>query len=278
MKLTYYGTAAAEGWPAMYCRCESCRVSAEHGGKSIRSRSQALVNDDLLVDFPADTFMHMTYGGLDLDRVTDVIVTHSHEDHFYPEDLANRQSCYTLHRAPHTLIVYGNDAVCAGYDRIAAVPGNGELPEVVSMREIFEYQPLKLAHYTVYPMLADHNPREKCYIYIIRDERDGKTLLYAHDTGYLREDCWTFMQGFRFDLVSLDCTHGKEDANRNHMGMTGCADVKARMLRMGLADEKTVFVVNHFSHNCRYLCHEEIEEAAAQHGMLAAYDGMAVSV
>ena len=34
MKLQYLGTAAAEGWPALFCQCESCRVSAEKGGKS----------------------------------------------------------------------------------------------------------------------------------------------------------------------------------------------------------------------------------------------------
>lgn len=202
MKMTWLGTAAAEGWPAMFCRCPSCTESAKHGGKSIRSRSQSLVNDDLLIDFPADTYLHMMHGGLNLDAVTDVIITHAHEDHFYPEDLANRQSGYTRFRAPHAFNVYGNDAVCAAYERVASVIGNDEMPQVVPMHEIFEYQPLRLAHYTVYPMLADHNPREKCYIYIIRDERDGKTLLYAHDTGYLKEECWSFMKAFRFVCVS----------------------------------------------------------------------------
>ena len=166
MKMTWLGTAAAEGWPAMFCRCPSCTESAKHGGRSIRSRSQSLVNDDLLIDFPADTYLHMLHGGLNLDAVTDVIITHAHEDHFYPEDLANRQSGYTRFRAPHAFNVYGNDAVCAAYERVASVIGNDEMPQVVPMHEIFEYQPLRLAHYTVYPMLADHNPPgEMLYLY-----------------------------------------------------------------------------------------------------------------
>lgn len=131
MKMTWLGTAAAEGWPAMFCRCPSCTESAKHGGKSIRSRSQSLVNDDLLIDFPADTYLHMMHGGLNLDAVTDVIITHAHEDHFYPEDLANRQSGYTRFRAPHAFNVYGNDAVCAAYERVASVIGNDEMPQVV---------------------------------------------------------------------------------------------------------------------------------------------------
>ena len=58
MKMTWLGTAAAEGWPALFCRCASCTESKKHGGKSIRSRSQSLVNGDLLIDFPADTYLH----------------------------------------------------------------------------------------------------------------------------------------------------------------------------------------------------------------------------
>ena len=278
MKLTYYGTAAAEGWPALFCQCESCRVSAEKGGKSIRTRSQALVNDDLLIDFPADTLMHTLVNGLDLNRVKDVLITHSHEDHFYPDDIACRQSGYTKFRAPHTLPVYGSDGVAKKYDQVAAVGWNTEMRDITPMVELTEYQPLELENYTVWPMLADHNPYEKCFIYVIRDKRDGKTLLYAHDTGYLREDNWEFMKDFHFDLVSLDCTFGKLYETRGHMGIDTCAQVKDDMIAKGLADEKTVFIVNHYSHNCKYLCHEEIEADAARFGMLASYDGMAVEV
>ena len=55
MKFQYLGTAAAEGWPAVFCRCEACEEAARRGGKNIRTRSQALVNDDLLLDLPPDT-------------------------------------------------------------------------------------------------------------------------------------------------------------------------------------------------------------------------------
>ena len=51
MRLTYLGTAAAEGFPAIFCNCEYCNEARRLGGKNIRTRSQALVNDDLLIDF-----------------------------------------------------------------------------------------------------------------------------------------------------------------------------------------------------------------------------------
>lgn len=277
MRLTYYGTAAAEGWPALYCNCDSCITARKLKGKDIRTRCQALVNDDLLIDFPPDTYLHVLNYGLDLDKVKDIIVTHSHEDHFYVEDLANRQSGYCPVRAPHVMNLYGNDAVKAEYDACHRIPYNESLPTVVKMTEVFEYQPHKIGNYTVYPMLADHNTREKCYIYLIVDG-EGKTLLYAHDTGYFREDCWEFLKKFKLDLVSLDCNHGKENAERNHMGLECCAKVKERLINEGYTKETTQFVVHHFSHNCKFLCHDEIVQAASKYGFLVSYDTMGIEI
>ena len=45
MKLKYLGTAAAEGVPALFCTCEVCRKSMELGGKNIRTRSQAIIDN-----------------------------------------------------------------------------------------------------------------------------------------------------------------------------------------------------------------------------------------
>mgnify|MGYP003538011910 CR=1 FL=1 len=69
MKLQYLGTAAAEGIPAIFCDCENCRKSREAGGKNIRTRSQALIDDELLIDFPADTYMHFLNFEMPLTKI-----------------------------------------------------------------------------------------------------------------------------------------------------------------------------------------------------------------
>ena len=58
MKIQYLGTAAAEGYPALFCECENCTKAKQLGGKNIRSRSQALIDDKLLIDYNADTNLH----------------------------------------------------------------------------------------------------------------------------------------------------------------------------------------------------------------------------
>ena len=55
MKIQILGTAAAEGWPALFCNCEACRRAREKGGKNIRTRAGTLIDDQLLIDFSADT-------------------------------------------------------------------------------------------------------------------------------------------------------------------------------------------------------------------------------
>ena len=90
MKVTLFGTAAAEGFPAMFCECDNCKRAREQGGRNIRTRSEALVDDSLLIDFGPDLLTHTLYSGLSLIPVTDVIITHSHEDHLLASNIWSR--------------------------------------------------------------------------------------------------------------------------------------------------------------------------------------------
>ena len=87
MKIKYLGTAAYEGIPSLFCECETCKKARAFKGKNIRTRSQALINDDLLIDFPPDTLVHANTYGIDFQRIHHCLITHSHSDHFYPEDI-----------------------------------------------------------------------------------------------------------------------------------------------------------------------------------------------
>ena len=52
MKILYMGTAAAEGWPALFCSCPICTHARKMGGHNLRTRTQALLDGSLLIDFP----------------------------------------------------------------------------------------------------------------------------------------------------------------------------------------------------------------------------------
>lgn len=272
MKFTYLGTAAAEGWPALYCNCEGCKTARINKGKDIRTRSQALINDDLLIEFCPDTYLHVLNYGLDLDKVKNIIVTHSHDDHLSPQDLLYRTKGFCNTRAEHIIGIYGNDMVMEKITYVANYNHNLDgLLTSVSLNEIKEYTENQIGEYLVYPMCANHKQGENCFIYIIKD-KEGKTVLYAHDTGYFPEATWEFIKGFKLDMVSLDCNHGKDPAINNHMGMECCGTVKQRLIEMGVTNENCKFLVNHFSHNCLYTSHEEIVQAAKAYGFDVSFD------
>lgn len=83
MEIQYLGTAAAEGLPALFCDCETCRKARVAGGKEVRTRTQAVVDRRVLIDFPPDTYAHALSYSLKLGQIQHLLITHSHMDHFF---------------------------------------------------------------------------------------------------------------------------------------------------------------------------------------------------
>ena len=275
MKIKYYGTAAAEGWPGLFCVCPFCQEAKRRGGKNIRTRSQSAIDDRLLIDFPPDTYLHMLFYGLDLPKYKSCIITHAHEDHLYPQDLGMRAHGYASELIPEKFSVYAPDSAIAW---IEALPDWAKDRERLEWQEIMEYTTCEIEGYKVTPMLARHGKYEKppikCYIYTI--EKDGERILYGNDTGWFPDETWEYIRGKRYDLVSLDCTMLARKEGTNHMGVEDVLKTQKKLIEIGCADENTVWVINHFSHNGGVL-HEELEERMKPHGFIVAYDGLEVS-
>lgn len=272
MKITYYGTAAGEAWPGVFCDCDLCRKARELGGKNIRTRSQALINDDLLIDLPPDNYLHTLYYGLDLQKVKTLIFTHSHSDHCYAADLELLREPFS-HTYPGQLQVFGNEAVEKKVHEAAGSSGSEKLR--FRFHRLMPNESLQQGNYTITALRATHAKNETCLFYHI--SQGSKSILYAHDTGAFTEENLETMSRLvhPFSLVSLDCTMQKDRDGKNHMGLDDDAEQKEILIRRGLADAGTIFVVNHFSHNGGWL-HEEITARAAACGMRASYDGMEI--
>ena len=274
MKLTYYGTAAAEGWPGLFCRCFWCQEAKRRGGNNIRTRSQASIDDKLLIDFPPDTYLHMLYYGLDLPNYRHCIITHAHEDHLYERDLATRIHGYADDVLPGPLTLYGPDSVI---DALNALPEWAKDHERLGWEELHEYQPLMIEDYTITPLIAAHgqygtHPRIKCYIYDIK--KDEVRLLYGNDTAYFPERTWDYIRGRYYHLVSLDCTMLNR-TSKNHMGIQDVLRVQDRLFKIGCADERTKWVITHFSHHGGIL-HEELVRQMSEYHIYVAYDGFTI--
>ena len=268
MNITYLGTAAAEGFPALFCNCEYCNEARRLGGKNIRTRSQALINEDLLIDFPADTYAHFLSNGIEGDGIAYLLMTHAHSDHFYPNDLFLRSGAFAHGMRVPTLQIFCPRTV---YDRLANAPKGTE----VTLLEA--YQTYEIGAYRVTPLPARHMPGAEAFIYIVKG---NKTLLYAHDTGYFYEEVFDFIEkaGTVFDMVSLDCTNVDIPISDegSHMGFPNIKRVLERLSVMGAITPSTVKYVNHFSHNGNPI-HHVLEERAGEYGCHVSYDGCRVT-
>ncbi len=277
MKFQYLGTAAAEGIPAFVCNCENCIRSREIGGRALRTRSQAIVDGKLLIDFPADTMAHIHAQRIDLLKVSDCIVTHNHYDHLHPVDLANFKPGFSHLPEGWHMNIYGSDKVGESIEPQL----NDKLRElnILSFEEVKAFEPKKIGEYTVTPLKAIHDPKSGPLFYQISDGE--KTILYANDTNYFDDSVWEYWEKTKpyFNMVSLDCTNAcKPLTYIGHMSFAENVKVRARMLEMGVADENTTFVCHHFSHNGYNVVYDEFVPIAAKEGFLVSYDGMILHI
>lgn len=278
MKLTYLGTAAAEGWPATFCTCQVCRDARRLGGKNIRTRSQALVNEDLLLDLCPDTYAHTLHQGKDLSAAKYLLVTHHHTDHFYPAELLIRGGGYAHNMVSQTLDIYCNTHVRDYFYKAAGHELEPEIEAGLFFHILRPFETVQVGPYRVTPLPARHmRPEDDAFFYLI--EEGEKSLLYAHDTGRFYPEVFDFLAERRkpLTLVSLDCTSGplENGPQGGHMGVPDNIVVKQTLLSLGAADENTTFILNHFSHNGGML-YDELKELARNHGMTPTFDGMEV--
>ena len=270
MKIKYLGTAAYEGVPSLFCNCPACKKAKMLGGRNLRSRSQALINGELLLDFGPDTVWHFLKYGFDWENICGCLITHSHSDHLYPEDIRMAAEYYTHeHR---TVRFY---SARSGYDKIKEVADKAG--EGVEVTLIEAGKRFTVGKYDVLPMWANHSAGTSPVIYSIGC--GDKKMLYAHDTGIFPERTWELLKREgRYDLLSLDCTGCLGlggDWVDEHMSFGTVLKTVKRLREEGLADDKTVIVINHFSHNYGQVYDEMLEEAE-RHGITVSYDGLEI--
>ncbi len=270
MNIKYLGTCAAEGFPALFCTCENCKNARAFGGKNIRSRSQAIIDGELLIDFPADSYSHFSAFGIDLSKINNCLITHIHGDHLYPKDFSYIKKGYSAPDKDYIMNIYGSPDIVPQLEKIVA-NSNSHL----TINVIEPYIKTVIGNFTVTALKALHGTANP-YIYII--EKDKKRILYAHDTDYFTDETWDYIETNKlyFDLVSLDCTEGNvEELNyHGHMCLGRNKKLKDRMIKNKLADQNTKFILNHFSHNGKDSAYDIFKPIAEKDNFIVSFDGL----
>ena len=295
MNLQFLGTAAAEGYPAIFCNCTNCNQARALGGRNMRYRSALLVNDDLLIDFGPDLMAAAQRFGRNLSRVTTTLVTHAHPDHFLLENAQMRRETFTAHVAVPTLHLFGPKEVIEAFPRPAELPAPSALPEISTWSKpaqepgntielaalrmrvtgVHAFERWQAGTYRCQAFRAHHAVGAlEALFYSIDDGQ--KAFLYASDTGPFPEDTWQALAGQAFDAIIMEETMGSGAYNQ-HMGFEDFFQHVTRMREMSLLRPGGRLIATHFSHTSNP-SHGELEAIFNPRGIEVAYDGLTLDL
>lgn len=272
MHIKLLGTASAEGWPGMFCPCDICRRSREVGGKNLRSRSSALIDGVLKIDFPPDTQHHVLTQNLDLTQIKYLLFTHGHDDHFAVRELQYMSWMFVPEPARTPL------QVLAPQDVIEEIQENLNLDILpLALHCLTPWETITFDDWAVTPIIAQHDPKRLCFNYLItRREADGttETLLYATDTGWYDPPTWAFLGRQKIDGMVLECTKGPvEGGYMAHLCIPEVVRMQSHLVKNGVMAPGAPVVTTHHSH-LGGLMHDELEAHLNPHGVQVGYDGM----
>ncbi len=280
--ITFLGTAAANAYPEAFCQCDNCDRARALGGPSLRKRSAALINDDLLIDLGPDIMTAALMHGRSLTRVRYCLQTHAHADHLDPSHFLSRSPEYGVVGAPR-LHFYASTAtvhVAAQLLERDCAPLGLLDPKVgerlnLEIHQIEALQSFTVGPYQVTAFPANHDPVVDPLLYSV--EGDGRNIFYGTDTATLPEETW---QAFhrckqRFDVVILDHTYGPDEPGSDHLSALQFIEHVARMREEGLLTDKGRAFATHIAHQGNPV-HPELADFAARHGYEVAYDGLTV--
>ena len=269
MRVRLLGTGAADGIPGWYSDTEVSRHARAVGGREIRSRSAALIDGHFKIDLPPDTAWQMTRDGLDARDWTGLVFTHSHNDHLAVDELQYGLFPFNSNEfLPFP--IYGNTTVCNLIrERYPHWP-----IETVETRSFEQFEHLGTR---VTPIRAHHGSGDED-THNLLFEREGRTVLYATDTGVWLEPTWEFLSGCKVDALVIECTEGLASTQyAGHIDVQELFLVVRRLREMGTLGMDATTWTTHHSHQGQ-VTHTQFEQLLQEEGIFAGYDGLEFDV
>jgi len=272
MKLLFLGTAAAEGYPGLFCDCTNCREARALGGRNLRMRSALLVNDDLLIDFGPDILASAQRFNRNLSRLSTGLITHAHEDHFHPINFFLRKPSFSGKQPIQHLSLFGPHEVAETLGK-----NTSDFSELqLEVHTVHAFDRWACNGYTFQAFHAHHAvDRFEALFYSIEDGV-GHAFLYATDTGPFPEDTWQALAGNSFDVIILEETMGYGKYTQ-HMGFEDFLAHVQRIGAEGMLRSGGRVIAHHMSHNNNPV-HEKVEAVLNPHGVEVAYDGLEIEI
>ncbi|HSV74466.1 MAG TPA: MBL fold metallo-hydrolase [Chthonomonadales bacterium] len=270
MRVKLLGTGAAEGLPGLFCCCSTCKEARRRGGKDLRSRCTALIDDVIKIDLPPDTLHHVLAQGLDMTQVRYLLITHSHDDHYAPLELQYASWMFAA-EPPPTIRILAPEHIGRKARQTLDLD---TLP--LAVETLLPWVAVRLERWVVTPVPAFHMEEDLCFNYIVED--DERSVLYATDTGWYPDETWDRLAGRHLSGLVVECTKGFEEGGyERHLSIPQVVAMRRQMIESGALAPDARVVTTHHSHMAGML-HADLERALTPHGIEVGYDGFVFCV
>lgn len=279
----FWGTSAAEGIPAPFCRCDVCDEARREGGVYQRMRSSFRLTDKIIIDLGADAVSQSARFG-DLSTLEHVLITHTHEDHFNPHMMMEAFWCRARGK---TLHYYFTDGAYDMAENLRSVPWmlKGKVPGwekegIVAFHRLEYGKRYAVDDMWVTPFSGNHkgNVGELSAMYLI-ELPDGWVLFYGLDSGPYFEETFDALKGKHVDIFISESTDGDypQEPSRQHLSAEGVREVTERLLSQGTLTKESVLYLTHINHSTSHgRMLKEVERLNFPIPTTVAYDGLKI--
>jgi len=264
---TFAGTGAAD-WP-IHNDSFYKNYSVQRRERVEQRKFSCACYRSLLIDCGLGTFGLLNEVRQELSALTDVVITHSHPDHFDAAELS--MLCEKL--APAKLTIWGAKEL------------QPQLPSCanLSYRQVECFVPFTTGKLRITALPSNHwvaDTDEQTVNYLIEDTQEDKTIFYGLDGAWLPIQSWRHLMHYKFDLFVLECTSGRDE-----MDMRAFIHNNTQMVRLlvgAIRHHKLLkptgqIYVSHIAYTL-HDSHEALQKELDVMGVKVAFDGLSIEI
>lgn len=282
--MQFLGTAAADVLPNPLCNCPLCRQARLHP-TSGRLRSMFLLDSENLIDCGPDLAAAFMRHGVNAADLKNIFLTHTHEDHFCPSNAGLLTMSRTHKETPVTLYLseMAYESVLRKYTLLSKEFPSTDCIEALDKGAVILHPvpigiPFSAGGYDVLAVNTTHKASATETAINYRFSKDGKSLLYACDTGYYIPESLELLKGSRLDYLILEGTWGSETGKDPTSHLNGPAFIEQLEIFAQydiIRDDTKIYCthINH-KHDWDHDAYQEFFRQNTRRDVTVAYDGL----
>ncbi len=265
MSILFLGTGAADWDEKLYPKNKSDLIAGFH-----RGLSSILINNSILVDCGPTVPRALDMFRVDVNGITDILITHSHADHFNVKSINEIQ---TKRSNNAKINLWVHEGVSSYFTTLANDTG-------CEVNSIKCFEDFSINGLDVTSVEANHDRAdtgEQCLHYILKAKNER--LFYALDGGWFTTKTWNTLKGLKIDAIVWDTTWGDDNyyCLFSHNNLPMIRMMMDPFMKEKIFNADTKVILSHLGRNYHPSL-QELKRKAAVEQMIVPHDGMEIVI